>query len=778
MPAKWFILKDDSAGADLITPLKAAMHSTTAAKITGDVVQSVRTCDYDATLQMVKADIADAERIGSLAALARDQEGIGIFVMEIVDIDDHQERAFCQLGEKHPTTGAIVTDLYVKSPHTQASKGALPVAQVSGTTGRNFQDALTWDKYRDLIGLPTQNVHVWFLDQCFLAWMSGDSFDSNTSIDMTEGASAASPNRYRFDYPDHPACRYGGHLFGNGVTWTDEGDSATTGTGHVWSITLPLTCFGSAIFIDPVTKGFCDYDRVIDRQDSEANMNANPWSHWASSYMSGNTFKIHLPLGENPANRIRVQATNATAGCHLRFTGTHPKFIEIYAARGACNVDTFVSGTAVPDGVKYLKGRQDASLSTYQNWAYYNKGTSGRGGSSTTKDGLGFDMQGTSPSTALTGPTIEGAYFEQCSLGLFFNRLAENVGRMDGWTITTGLRGVDIGGHILEYFNSDGHLLAMQGDAAGLFMRGEFTAIRCGGPMALYAGNNHNASINFHEEASFDNLDIDVDITIQGHSTHWPFGGNSSDVGVHLACDPDAIPSAANAQIVLAGTIEGMRYGIRTQWPAHVPIRARTQDALVISKGTYPNSDGAAFATSRSTATRKVTLSGATGTWSPGDLLEDPDTPNFITGIVLEVTGAAATPTIHFYRGGTWGTTATYVDADTVNNITSGATGTANGAEAAGDTTLTGSMDVDGIKCAADLDKITNYASSAAPGGNLDTRAGIGWRHRSVNITVVGQPTTGHFVSPTHGTQDYPGFQGNVAAGNTYLGGSSTNPAS
>lgn len=95
MSIGWYILDSLDGG---YAALISAMHTATAAKRTGPVAQSIVDCSYDANLKLVKANITDAEKVGSLSEIATDQEGVGVFVMHIVDLADQQLRAFQQIG--------------------------------------------------------------------------------------------------------------------------------------------------------------------------------------------------------------------------------------------------------------------------------------------------------------------------------------------------------------------------------------------------------------------------------------------------------------------------------------------------------------------------------------------------------------------------------------------------------------------------------------------------------------------------------------------------------
>ncbi len=754
MPAKWFILKDDSAGADTITPLKAAMHTATAAKITGDVEQSVRTCAYDATLQMVKADITDAERVGSLAALARDQEGVGIFVMEMVDIDDHQRRAFNQLGEVHPECGVVVTDLYIRPDFAQASPGAAVTSVATGTTGRNFQDGLSWEDYRNLPGRPTTNVHTYVCDTVFGVVGAGYNDATNRNIVMAEGTSAASRNRYYYDYPGHRGTLICQPLM------TEAMGVFTNVSGDVWSVTLsgvdphgpsasPKTWFYRDL--DAATG---DYGVIMDYATSQAEMEATVDTVWMSSYVDGGTLFVHMPPGVNPNNRIIASHQNPVGNRMWVPPDGNAAFNEFIEERLRCiprgSYPGGDNGGRFLDGARWLRGRNAENGSDRQGAMYC----------------MYADRNALSKN--ITGPYIEGRKFRDALLAWFHDSLVggPHTFSMSG-THFIDVDTKDIGGVIKTQDNSDGHSEAWQGSPGGpITYEGKLHLIDCGGPFNCYAGTaNDPVPANLRDEG-FD-LTMDCpDTLIQGHAQFWSHVGGGNDVGIHLTGDTDITGDFENVSIKLSGLISGFRRGIRDKWSGDKIIEAHTQDSLVVERGAYSGGDDIAVFAQVGAVTHEVTLlPGDTGTWAIGDIIEDPANSGQAIGIVTRVIGS--NPTVFQFRDVDEGVTPYISDAAAVVNLTGTGSGTADGAAVLKAANICGKPILKKIKFAGDWTEFVGSNGELPVEGNMADRNALGFHWQDEDCTYVGD-TTGKFNTTAHGVQDLDAWKLNSASDNTY----------
>jgi len=759
MPAKWFLLKDDSGGADLITPLLAALHTETAAKITGDVIQSVRTCHYDATLKLVKANVTDAERVGSLATLAHDQEGVGIFVMEFDNIVEHQRWAFNQLGEVHPEMGIVRQDFYIQSTHRQDTPGGEITAVAAGAGGRNVQDAVSFEDFNEIPGLPTQNIDVIVLGDCFMAAESGYSdIGHDQLLDIREGASATSPNRYFFDKVGHRGSYFSTVLLADSFgTWTNEG-------ADVWSITLagidpagPATSPRSYFYRDKLDG---DYGVMLAYADSEAEMQANEDYIWMSSYAKGGTLKVHMPTGVAPNNRIFVGTKQQGVGPAINHgPDPHPRYCEFYAEKG--------------------RGIRRIGEKNFPDGAVWYRGQSGEDGMDRRGGMYGIRIE---PGTrTIMGPTIFGRRLAEHHNGAFYyngpgvNTAAPNNFGISGVEFHDCVT-VDVGGHLPHMAHGDGHPDGYQnGPAPNCVYRGKYHAIRCGA-LHWYSLENDNRSGTVTLGDDFSGIDFQSDdFLLKDTAAHYPsVGSSSANVGIHLGGDNDAMPNLANVSFLLTGTIEGKKHALRFKHPYQVSVKARTLGGLVLKKGSYPNADSAAVSLWVGPQVRSVTLTGSSGNFAVGNNLEDPDVAGLPGATVTRVIGTHPTITIE-YRKVAEAITPEFLNGETVNNLDDTGAGTANGdAIAVGN--CGGNLDSDGYRFEADWDE---WWISAITDAALTSDATVPYTHglhvKADNHVYVG-PTTAKFNTTKHGVQDLTAWKMNSDRDNVYDPNSSNSP--
>lgn len=736
----------------------AALDTATAAKSLGTTVQSIRDCGYDANLKLVKARITDAERVGALAELAHDQEGIGVFVQQMRDIDIHQEVAFSQLGEPHPILGVVRTDYYIRPSYMVASDGAVPVARTTGTGGRNFQDAVNWEAYESIASRATTSHDTWILDDCFDAANSGYVAPTNARINYFSGVSAANPNRWRYDYPGHRGTHWGATLLGSAVTWTDLGSD-------VYSCTLPFT------ILSPINspRGFLyrgittgdgttggDYSSVMVSKASQALMEATEDTYYSANYTSGTTLFVHMPAGETPDNRIWAPKS-ASAAFGFNNGTSFKQFNEIYEEY--VRIENYFRHWSM-DGPIYKRGRNAA-------YGMDRKGSAARGWL------LAYDLIGTSG--ALAGPIIDGCRLEHGILGIFVNTGLSNSAISSNWNITD-FESYDIGGHVPDMAHSDGAPLTIQGGLNGWVMRGKFYMVRTGGAAQFYAFNNNDTNPAVVGEQDFTGIDIDCDdVLIQDHSTYWPqVGSNSADVGINLHGDANVVGDFTGNTIKLSGLISGFRHDIRSKWASQVEITSHTVGGLVVEKGSYANSDSTGIAVQISANVHTVTLSSSSGNYSIGDILADPATPANAHALVTRVLSTHPTIELEYRKIDEADPDPLFANTDTVANLSDTGTGTANG-DASVIGRVGGNVKYSNIQFAADLDVFKGSSFSLLPLGNAADRNAPG-EHIVADDDIYVGATTGKFGS-THGSQDLPAWKANSSSDNVY-DPNSTNPSS
>ncbi|MDH3703086.1 MAG: hypothetical protein OEU46_17405, partial [Alphaproteobacteria bacterium] len=266
--SQWFVLEDDSAGADTITPLLAALHTATSAKYSGTVVQSTRVSAHSANRILVKANITDAERTGALAALARDQLGVGIFKDEFVGHPDKELRVFGLLGEGE-YAGQV---WYIRPRITYSTVDQTPtrITLYGDGSGKTYGDAIAGPKgWQDNLVNVTTMFRAYLVGEHIMGEAdtpADGTLESAGVIDVTRsGTSADVRTELRFDYPE---ITHNGAAFDRGVYY---GGLMLNGAGKSWTegvIKLPyapgtaLVAGDNGLTITMDTDG--DTGRIID----------------------------------------------------------------------------------------------------------------------------------------------------------------------------------------------------------------------------------------------------------------------------------------------------------------------------------------------------------------------------------------------------------------------------------------------------------------------------------------------------------------------------------
>ena len=514
MPARWFVL--DSLHADYASVL-SALDTATAAKYTGTPVQSIRDAEYDSNIKLVKANITDAERTGSLAPLARDQEGTGVFLEEMRNLTEHQRWGFNHVGDPNPATGAVRKTYYLRSNHTQATVGGAITTRTDGTAGRHFADGVFSQTLDGLVGLPASDYDIVVCGDLIYAAGASHSSSPGKAFDVKQGC------RVFFDKDGHRGCLFGAMLLSDAYgTWTDEG-------GDVYSITISgVNAAGpssSPKHFWARDKKDGDYEKLFTYASSQAEMEANEDYIWASNYNGGNTVFVHMPTGETPNNRIFMGTVNLDQGPMPRVSGSHPTGVEFYAEKWLLNQR--VDEANFFDGATWFRGQNNEPGMTRKGGMY----------------GLRIE----DGSKRITGPTIFGRIMSECAIGAFYPSFGDPTKGMTG-AFFQDCESYDIGGVNPSQSNVDGHADGVQnGPFLNATYRGRYWAIRCGAPVNFYsleADNNPAPGVRLGDD--FSGMDWDTDDTlIQDHSTHWggTVGSSSIDVGFHFAGDNNALPN-------------------------------------------------------------------------------------------------------------------------------------------------------------------------------------------------------------------------------------------
>lgn len=749
VPLRWLVL--DSNHADYAAAIAAIpkIYDTSGAV-------------HDSSIKVVQCRISDT-RTGDLAPVAVANLGVGVFQDEYADAADFEFRGHGLLG------ASIQTHYYIRNNWAQASQGDTPTAVTLGGSGKTFGDAVAWEEF-DALTPDTTDIVVWIVGDHIPVLNSG-WVTADLSLTMESGATDARRNQYRFDYPGHRGCMWGGALLGSHVTWVDDGETPGPGNGHIWSMAIPFSSVGNGWFLDPGVPIANEFSRSLVRRSTEADMQDNVNTNWAANYNSGTTIKLHLPNGENPTNRVLAPTITTNkkqfALLPLNFETNPPKvFVDFYECKRRAIADR---GQWRLSGAKFLRGRNSEVGMDVD---------AGSGGSGSS-EAIFLDLDNAArwgTDQTYIGWRIEGFRCRRSRLGLLFNlQTATSGNTMDtGWYLAD-IDGEDIGGHDINHDSSDGMVVGFQGAAKNIQIRGSLRCVNTGGPMQFYAFSQNDTDPAQVSDQSFSGLDIDCNpVDMQGHAEFSTIAGTINDVGIHMGGDADIAGDFSNISIKLTGTIKDFERQIRAKYGHQVVIDSHTNGGLILAKGASGEADVHGIFCQVAADIHTVTLSSSSGNWNVGDILADPGTPANAHAIITKVIDANPTVTLQYKGGVGAGSAPWFSDTETVANLDDTGTGTANGAGSfVGD--LAGNVKVTNVRFESDLDTFYEHAGTDNPDGNAADGSAVGFHVQANNNIYVGSTAT--FDSLHGAAQTFAQWQANSASDNQY-DPDSTNPAS
>lgn len=752
MPVQWFVL--DSAHGDYAGVL-SALSTTTAAKYTGTYTQVVRDVEFDTTLKIVKSNITDAERTGTLAALARASEGEGVFVQEWRDHAHADTSIFDFLGESGRTS------YYVENNWAQASVGALPTAVSTGSTGRTVQDAVAMEDFDAIPGLVEGARTIWVMDDQLTIANVGWVVSNSASVDQKSGINAKKKTHVRLDYPDRHGCWWTSYLWGSQIIWTDEGETPADGeTGHIWSAPLPnfWNSHGKDGWVlDPgfdkdgnVTPN--EFGRHLWGTTVEKEMQGEAYSVYSADGFDDTVF-IHLPLGETPTNRVAdlISENAIIRGKNFRQNDADSPYSFLDRYEDKRRVTSYFLRTKAAQFLRGLNGAPG-----------FDSDLVGHGGFNGNFNHLPNDASVWGTNVNIKGPFVQGCRLRRTMWAYHGSTAAQTDGSTSYGSIVEDLDAEDIGGHNRNYDNGDGHALGWQGVPTDFTIRGTLRMVRCGSGINMYVStdNDIDPDLIFLKGMKFIMDCTDVDIRDKPEFSSIIEGGNSS--GIHLTGDSDIVGDFSGSSITLSGKITGFRIGIRNKWGTQIPITSPVNGGLILARGNAISAASIGVLNRIVSNIFQIVLSGSSGEWAIGNILEDPDTPGNAIASITRVVGSNPTVTLQIK----YVDVNTFASADAVNNFDGTGAGTVNGAP-----TNVGSMQgnskLSNIRFESDLATFISSEANVGPDG-LTTDVNAAGMHIDSNDNIFVGSSTGKFSSDLHGTQDLTGWQANSASDNVY----------
>ncbi len=731
MPVTHFILQDDSAGADTITPLLAALHTATAAKYTGDVVQSVRPAAHDATQLLVKANITDAERVGDLAALHRDNYGVGIYLDEYVDLDGHAREAFSILGE----SGRVNKHYEMPDEYTVQPDGSWLWAQ-KADPGNN--DGRTYGNR--ILGYPTANgrfgslagpasnkedhffhgfwVQIWGLD-------NSGTLVGQVALKLFNGASPTEKFNYYFDHPLKPATISKGLIPQiPGVSWTKDGGSNAysipEGTWRGASNTKDFANIGYRKFydLDPDTREFAGELAVA---ASVADCKATPGTTFWDATLDGGDggWWVHMPDGSHPGGRVvglgnkgyefnfRSVIAAETVKENIAFHGPRFRGYEYRLTTSASDITTIRHIDFHMLNHRYATQRSplwDVTASNHFGGVI---------------EDITFNVD--QVSRAANAFYLIAQQDQPIAVSSRITIQADPKARDGRENI------FDIGGAVVEEINGDGHAVGIQ-TTKDLIVRW-LKIRRTGGAIVAYARSYPSGTLS--SDMSPLNRPFSGGLIegndIAEHSPHYAgIGQTSPSVGIHLSSD-NAQMWDTSGWIVRDNTVRGydtipenaFAHCFRHKWNAQARWEGNHGDL----------SSSECFKGILVQTIKYLDLTGASGNWKLGDHIEDAANPGVSLGAIWKIENANPTPRLWYGHPTSQVNTAPDIAGPiTVNNM---------------DDTGTGSLGVGGSTNAGVMGPNILITNSAARRSRFGNSGGtVKW------LTVVTGATLGSSVDP------------------------------
>jgi hypothetical protein len=766
VPVTTFVLQDDSAGADTVTPILAALETATAAKYTGDVIQDTRVCDEDADYLLVAANITDAERTGALAALHRDNYGVGIYKDEYATLEAHQREAFRAVGESSFQT------LHCEQPYAPDGSWNWSLQAASGKgTGRFYGDRVVG--LRCGAGplsagpLPAGSAYNVFLHGFWIdVWQNIGQIAAHADIRVPNGGSATSKSNYFFDHPIKPGAMSKGNVLQHEHSWIKDGSSNmytiiegsgghnAFGNNNAHKLYDPnfvtLEFAGELTTVDSVqlcrdTPGSTFFDGTVDNGNGA----------WCA----------HMPDGSDPTGRIV-----GTGDFGFNFTMITPLAAEQVKENIAFHgmKSRFYSWNLAPHPNMPTIRHIDFHMLNMRHQS---------------EDDL-FDIKidNRDPTNLISDILINVDQMSRARNAFYLITQQADLDTAQAKRITVqadpnardGRENIfDIGGFVPKEADSDGH-------AVGINPCEDFTCQylktrRCGGHIIAYAIHYLNAG-HTPTTHNFKKLLI-ANNDVAEHSPHTTAKGlSSSSIGIGCMLDNPCVLDVSGA-IIRDNIVRG--YDTVPGNALIHPYRINWHDQVIFEGNDGDLGTGATIASNRNQAVKWVDLTGNTGNWNVNDDFEDAANPGVLLATVAKVENAGATPRLYYMHPTDGRTTAPDIASGvTINNLDDTGSGTTNGAN--------GSR---GLGCnilmrlsATRRNRLGNsggtvpwmgFTSGANPGGPDPTDRLTGGVYINESDTdFIGETNDAGIDIPGHAIAMLATYQGFSDTGNSYGSGS------
>lgn len=636
--SQWFVLKDDSAGADTITPLLVALHTATAAKYSGTVAQSIRIASYDATILLVKANITDAERTGALAALARPNYGVGIFK------DEYPTHAVKDL-EAFSIVGEAPANIHYESPDEPDGSWnwTARVLPDSSGDGRTYGDRI--------VGVPTDNgpggsvilppanngraVYHGFFVPVWPGNIGGRTIAGFASIKMSSGASPTDRLHHHFDHWLKPGALCQGLILQNGNPWVK--DSIT----NAYSVIEGNGSHGTSNKhknkpYDPDMETF-EFAGELEEATDVADCKATPGTYFFDDTLDGGLggWWAHMPDGSDPTGRV---AGLGEFGFRLNFrhqpaAETHMENLEFHGLKARlAHLELIPSGGA---GIAVMTNIRFNML----NLKY----------AATDNPLFSLIVQALGLTKEVSNIEIYVDQISRGENGIYIISQDGNLesGKFENLIVQADPKArdgreniFDIGGAKPNEANSDGHAVAPQ-MIDGMDV-GYLKTRRCGGHIVCYWRNWIHATMNTTNRPVKDVLIHDNDIA---ENSAFNTSGTSGKVGISVNADNNLVYPATNI-IIRDNTVNGydqipanvLNYCIRTIIPDPVVIEGNHCDLAAIAQ----------LDVAKNISHKWIVLSGSAGNWNLDDFIEDAAAPGTKIGRIVKIEGANPTVMLHY----------------------------------------------------------------------------------------------------------------------------------
>ncbi len=668
MPATYFVLEDDSAGADTITLLLSALHAATAAKYTGDVIQDVRVCNEDSDYRLVAANITDAERVGALAALHRDNYGTGIFKDEYPSLEAHAREAFRAVGED---TREV---LHSEAPYAPDGSNVWSLKTTFGKgTGRYYGDRVIGAKCGNgplsAGPQPAGNKFNWFFHGFWIdVWQDNGTIVAHSLIRMRSGPGTADKANYIFDHEIKPGAMCGGNVLQHEHSWIKDGSSnmytiiegsgSHNAVGNNNAHKLYDPNFDTLEFAGELTT----VDSVQECRDT-------PGSSFFDSTADGGNggWCVHMPDGSNPTGRVA-----GTGDFGFRFDWLTPDAAEVVRENIALHgfKARFMSIQMAPGAIMPTIRHIDFHMLNMRHNAEDNL--------------FNIQIDNSDPTRIISDITINvdqmsrarNAFYLITQNAFLDTAQAKRITVQADPNARDGRENIfDIGGFVPKESDNDGHAVGV--NPCEDFICRNLKIRRCGGSIIAYAINYLNPG-HTSTTHNFRGLLIEGN-DVAEHSPHYPnIGSSSASNGIGLNLDNTCFLDVSGA-VIRNNIVRG--YDTIPANAFQHCYRSNWHDQVIFEGNDGDLSTGATIASNRNVTIKWIDLTGNTGNWSVNDDFENAANPGVPIGTVMKVENAGATPRLYYAHPTLQTTTAADIAGGvTINNMKDTGSGTTNGA--------------------------------------------------------------------------------------------------